>query len=141
MKNTGTKGEYVASIRYRAWQPPSALHPNLEVDTPLVFDIFDLWTGKSVAGCTYHVYHPGGMSYEAFPVNSYEAEGRRVSRFYSENHTQGVFVPKEVSKEIKRYIVEKEMETQQKVVFSPTIIEPDPEYPNTFDLRKYKLPH
>ena len=140
MKNSGTKGEYVASIRYRAWQPPSALHPNLEVDTPLVFDIFDLWTGKSVAGCTYHVYHPGGMAYDAFPVNSYEAEGRRVSRFYSENHTQGVFIPKEVSKEIKRYIIEKEMETQQKVVFSPTIIEPDPEYPNTFDLRKYKLP-
>jgi len=140
MANTGTKGEYVASVRYRAWQPPSALHPNLGVDTPLVFDIFDLWTGKSVAGCTYHVFHPGGRAYDTFPVNSFEAEGRRVSRFYSENHTQGVLTPKEdVSKEIRRYILENEAGTNQRVVLSPKIIEPDPEFPHTFDLRKYKL--
>jgi uncharacterized protein (DUF2126 family) len=140
MANTGTKGEFVASVRYRAWQPPSALHPNLGVDTPLVFDIFDLWVGKSVAGCTYHVFHPGGRSYDTFPVNSFEAEGRRVSRFYNENHTQGVYTPKEeISTEVKRYILEKELETNQKVVLSPKIVEPDPEYPHTFDLRKYKL--
>ena len=140
MANTGTKGEYVASVRYRAWQPPSALHPNLGVDTPLVFDIFDLWTGKSVAGCTYHVFHPGGRAYDTFPVNSFEAEGRRVSRFYNENHTQGVYRPKEeVSTEIRRYILEKEMDTNERVVITPKIIEPDPEYPHTFDLRKYKL--
>ena len=140
MANTGTKGEYVASVRYRAWQPPSALHPNLGVDTPLVFDIFDLWTGKSVAGCTYHVFHPGGRAYDTFPVNSFEAEGRRVSRFYNENHTQGVYTPKEeVSTEIRRYILEKEMDTNERVVITPKIIEPDPEYPHTFDLRKYKL--
>lgn len=140
MANTGTKGEYVASVRYRAWQPPSALHPNLGVDTPLVFDIFDLWTGKAVAGCTYHVFHPGGRAYDTFPVNSFEAEGRRVSRFYNENHTQGVYTPKgEVSTEIRRYILEKEMETQETVILTPKIIEPDPEYPHTFDLRKYKL--
>jgi len=136
MKNTGTKGEFVASIRYRAWQPPSALHPNLGIDTPLIFDIFDLWTGKSVGGCTYHVFHPGGTNYDSFPVNSFEAEGRRVSRFYDENHTQGVFTPKEVSKEILRYISER---TGDNIIFTPKIIEPDPEYPNTFDLRKYKL--
>jgi uncharacterized protein (DUF2126 family)/transglutaminase-like putative cysteine protease len=140
MANTGTKGEYAASVRYRAWQPPSALHPNLGVDTPLVFDIFDLWTGKAVAGCTYHVFHPGGRAYDTFPVNSFEAEGRRVSRFYNENHTQGVYTPKgEVSTEIRRYIQEREMETQEPVILTPKIIEPDPEYPHTFDLRKYKL--
>jgi uncharacterized protein (DUF2126 family) len=140
MANTGTKGEFVASVRYRAWQPPSALHPNLGVDTPLVFDIFDLWTGKSVAGCTYHVFHPGGRAYDTFPVNSFEAEGRRVSRFYNENHTQGTFMPKEeISKEIRRYILEKEQDTNERVVITPKIIEPDPEYPHTFDLRKYKL--
>jgi uncharacterized protein (DUF2126 family)/transglutaminase-like putative cysteine protease len=140
MANTGTKGEYVASVRYRAWQPPSALHPNLGVDTPLVFDIFDLWNGKSVAGCTYHVYHPGGRAYDTFPVNSFEAEGRRVSRFYNENHTQGVYTPKEeISTEIRRYILEKEQDTNERVVITPKIIEPDPEYPHTFDLRKYKL--
>jgi uncharacterized protein (DUF2126 family)/transglutaminase-like putative cysteine protease len=140
MANTGTKGEYVASVRYRAWQPPSALHPNLGVDTPLVFDIFDLWTGKAVAGCTYHVFHPGGRAYDTFPVNSFEAEGRRVSRFYNENHTQGVYTPKgEVSTEIHRYILEREMETLEPVILTPKLIEPDPEYPHTFDLRKYKL--
>ena len=139
MANTGTKGEYVASVRYRAWQPPSALHPNLGVDTPLVFDIFDLWTGKSVAGCTYHVFHPGGRAYDTFPVNSFEAEGRRVSRFYNENHTQGVLTPKEeVSTEVRRYILEKEQETDQRVIITPQFIEPDPEYPHTFDLRKHK---
>ncbi len=137
--NTGTKGEYVASVRYRAWQPPSALHPNLGVDTPLVFDIFDLWVGKSVAGCTYHVFHPGGRSYDAFPVNSFEAEGRRVSRFYNENHTQGVYTPRDISTEIKRYILEKEEETKNRIIITPKIIEPDPEYPHTFDLRKVKL--
>ncbi len=140
MTNTGTKGEYVASVRYRAWQPPSALHPNLGVDTPLVFDIFDLWTGKAVAGCTYHVFHPGGRAYDTFPVNSFEAEGRRVSRFYNENHTQGVYTPVGgVNTEIRRYIQEREMETQEPVILTPKIIEPDPEYPHTFDLRKYKL--
>jgi len=140
MANTGTKGEFVASVRYRAWQPPSALHPNLGVDTPLVFDIFDMWTGKSVAGCTYHVYHPGGRAYDTFPVNSFEAEGRRVSRFYNENHTQGVYTPKEeISTEIRRYIIEKELDTNERVVLTPKIIEPDPEYPHTFDLRKYKV--
>ena len=140
MANTGTKGEFVASVRYRAWQPPSALHPNLGVDTPLVFDIFDLWVGKSVAGCTYHVFHPGGRSYDTFPVNSFEAESRRVSRFYNENHTQSVYTPSEkVSKEVRRYIMEKEKDSNEKVVLTPKIIEPDPEYPHTFDLRKYKL--
>jgi len=139
LTNTGTNGEYVSSVRYRAWQPPSALHPNLGIDTPLVFDIFDLWVGKSVAGCTYHVFHPGGRAYNTFPVNSFEAEGRRVSRFYNENHTQGVYSPKEISTEVKRYILEKEMELNQKVVITPTFIEPDAEYPHTFDLRKYKL--
>ena len=140
MVNTGTKGEHVASVRYRAWQPPSALHPNLGIDTPLVFDIFDLWVGKAVAGCNYHVFHPGGRAYDTFPVNSFEAEGRRVSRFYNENHTQGVYTPKEeVDKEIRRYIVEKELDTNDRVVITPKFVEPDPEYPLTFDLRKQKL--
>ena len=139
MTNTGTKGEFVASVRYRAWQPPSALHPNLEVDTPLVFDIFDLWTGKAVAGCTYHVFHPGGRAYDTFPVNSYEAEGRRVSRFYSENHTQSVYTPKEISTEVKRFIEIKEVESNERVVLTPKLVDPDPEYPHTFDIRKYKL--
>ena len=84
---TGTEGEYVAGVRYKAWNPPSALHPTIKPDVPLVFDIYDKWNERSIGGCTYHVTHPGGRSYDTFPVNSLEAESRRVNRFWENNHS------------------------------------------------------
>lgn len=111
---TGVNGQYVAGVRYRAWQPPSCLHPTIGVNAPLVIDVIDSWMNRSLGGCSYHVAHPGGRSHEAFPVNSFEAEGRRHARFFAMNHTPGsIYIPAE--------------ETQ-------------PECPLTLDLRQAIIP-
>lgn len=85
----GSTGAFVGGVRYRAWAPPSALHPTIGVHGPLVFDLVDRWSGRSLGGFTHHVVHPGGVSYETFPVNAAAAESRRAARYVADGHTAG----------------------------------------------------
>jgi len=110
LRSTGVRGEFVAGVRYKAWDPVSGLHPTLPINSPLVFDLVDKWSKRSLGGCTYYVAHPGGLNPETFPVNAYEAESRRLARFAPMGHTGGKLRIK--------------------------LKTPDPEHPFTLDLRK-----
>lgn len=137
---TGIEGEFVAGVKYKAWAPWSALHPTIGVDTPLTFDLVDTWNNRSIGGMTYFVAHPGGRSYDTFPVNSYEAESRRISRFWDFNHTQGevVEVPVSIVEQMvtvngaKRAVVA----NKEHKVFQYQELPKSIEYPHTLDLRR-----
>lgn len=132
MQATNVAGEYVGAVRYRAWAPPSALHPMLGTDAPLVFDLIDTWNGVSIGGCTYHVSHPGGRTYDNSPVNANEAEARRITRYWQHGFTQGKLAPN------KQFEIFREFFPHKKVPYSmaPPAEEVAGEYPHTLDLRK-----
>ena len=117
LQRTEQAETFVAGVRYKAWKPPSGLHPMLEIDAPLVFDLIDRWTGRSLGGCRYHVSHPGGRSYHRLPVNANEAEARRASRFDTKGHTPGPV----------------DLAALDRVISSSRV---DREYPRTLDLRR-----
>ena len=140
MRSTGRKGEYVAGVRYRAWQPPSALHPTIAPHTPLVFDVIDTWNGRSVGGCTYYVAHPGGRSYDDFPINDYAAETRRMTRFWDYGHTPGVIIrpPLATTRDIasdEPFLKNFKASDELPRAMAPPVEELSREYPFTLDLR------
>ena len=134
---TNYAGKYVAAIRYKAWAPPSALHPTIDVNTPLVFDLYDIWNERSVGGCTYYVVHPGGRSYDTFPVNSLEAESRRTTRFWEFNHTPKnettVVDPTQATRPVTSYVTTSNVIREGVAVRQLPI---SPEFPLTLDLRR-----
>lgn len=132
LNSTGKHGEFVGGVRYRAWQPPSALHPTIGIHSPLVFDLIDTWNGKSIGGCTYHVSHPGGRSYDRFPVNANEAESRRGNRFFDINHTPGALPITPAGKILREFFEHKHPPRPM----APPPEEPADEYPHTLDLRR-----
>ena len=97
MRPTETRGEYVAGVRFKAWDPPSALHPSIKAQAPLVFDVYDRWTGRSLGGMTHQIVHPGGLSHEDAPVNANAAESRRRARFFPIGHTPGAMAEPRVA--------------------------------------------
>ncbi|GAB1257684.1 transglutaminase family protein [Aurantivibrio plasticivorans] len=133
LADTGRQGEYVAGVRYRAWAPPSALHPTIGVQSPLVFDLIDTWNGRSIGGCTYHVSHPGGRSYETFPVNAFEAESRRVNRFDNVSHSQGPYTPRPDVDAMREFFPNVDPKPM-----GPPPEESPGEYPYTLDLRRMR---
>jgi uncharacterized protein (DUF2126 family) len=132
LRSTGKHGEYIAAVRYRAWAPPSALHPTIGVQSPLVFDIVDSWNGRAIGGCTYHVTHAGGRSYESLPVNAVEAESRRTNRFWDFGHTPGGLAPASNLKLVREFFPQQYTPKPM----APPFEESSDETPYTLDLRK-----
>ena len=131
---TGKQGEFVAGIRYKAWSPWSSMHPTIGVHTPLVFELVDRWNERSIGGFTYFVSHPGGRSYETFPVNYFEAEARRVARFWDMGHTPGIIAKEPVRTGPQRSVERLEPDARP-VAGIPDREEANGDFPLTFDLR------
>jgi uncharacterized protein (DUF2126 family) len=111
MRDTGTPGERVAGVRFRAWAPASSLQPHLGIHHPLRIDLWDRWGRRSVGACAYHVWHPEGRAFDAAPLTRFEAAARRAQRFTLEGPLPWPW--------------------------RPGVPRPHPSHPHTLDLRRH----
>jgi uncharacterized protein (DUF2126 family) len=81
MRATGTAGEAVGGVRFRAWAPAHSLHAHIGIHHPLRFDVLDRWARRSLGACAYHVWHPEGRAFDTPPLTRFEASARRAQRF------------------------------------------------------------
>ncbi len=132
LRPTGRQEEFVAGVRYRAWQPPSALHPTIRPHSPLVFELIDTWNGCAIGGCSYHVSHPGGRSYDVFPVNAYEAEARRMAHFWDIGHNRGIIETPPAIGGLGKFSARHHPPLET----TPPLEEPNEDFPCTLDLRR-----
>lgn len=73
------QGEWLAAVRFRAWQFAHSLHPTLGVQSPLRFDLLE---GDRVVGsCRYHTLDRNGEAWTDLPAGPEEARTRRECRF------------------------------------------------------------
>ena len=95
LRETGTVGEKVLGVRFRAWQPPFCLQPTIPIHHPLRFDLVDTWGRRALGACTYHVWHPEGRAFDEAPLTPYEAKARRAQRFTTDGHSAWPITPRE----------------------------------------------
>ncbi len=112
---TGTSGEAVGGVRFRAWAPPHSLHAHIGIHHPLRLDLLDTWGRRSLGACAYHVWHPEGRAFEASPLTRFEAAARRAQRFTHEGPLPWPVRAAEAA--------------------------PHPDAPYTLDLRRYPMDH
>jgi uncharacterized protein (DUF2126 family) len=132
---TTVPGEYVAGVRYKAWPAAFGTHPTVAAHAPLVFDLIDRRLGRALGGCVYHVAHPGGRAYTTFPVNAYEAEARRITRFWDWGHSAEATPAAPWAARLDVFRADR-----GGLVREPPLERPNPDYPHTLDLRRAPLP-
>ena len=79
--STGSAGQQVGGVRFRAWAPPHSLQAHLGIHHPVRVDVLDTWGQRSLGACAYHVWHPEGRAFDAPPLTRFEAAARRAQRF------------------------------------------------------------
>ncbi|MEM0964631.1 MAG: transglutaminase family protein [Verrucomicrobiota bacterium] len=86
---TEVNGSPVAGVRYKCASAHPALHPNVPIQSPLLFEWVDQKSGKTKTAARYHHWHPTQPVYDGFPKTDAEAAKRRKARWIPANELVG----------------------------------------------------